>query len=62
MMFVSDEQILGTVGGGAAEHLAIDDAKKCRHVMRKQYILNNTRTNGTDMICGGTIDVLFIPV
>jgi hypothetical protein len=28
----------------------------------KEYTLNNTAANGLDMICGGKIRVLFIPV
>lgn len=62
MMFVGDRQVLGSVGGGQPEHLVIQQARQCRSVEHRQYILNNKGSDGLDMICGGTIDVLFLPV
>ena len=62
MMFVGDEQVLGSIGGGEPEYLAIGHARACQGVERRQYVLNNTGANGLDMICGGTIQVLFVPV
>ena len=62
MMFVGEERILGSIGGGEPEYLAIRHAKECRSQMTREYVLNNRGANGLDMICGGTIGVLFIPV
>jgi xanthine dehydrogenase accessory factor len=61
MMFVGEEQILGSIGGGEPEYLAISQARACRGVECRQYVLNKG-ANGLDMICGGTIQVLFVPV
>ena len=62
MMFVGQDQILGSIGGGEPEYLAIRHAKEHHTFDRKEYTLNNTAANGLDMICGGRITVLFIPV
>ena len=62
MMFVGEDKTLGSIGGGEPEYLAIRHAKECRTVTTKEYVLNNRGANGLDMICGGTIRVLFIPV
>ena len=62
MMFVGEENVLGSIGGGEPEYLAIRDARECNAPIIRQYVLNNRGNNGLDMICGGTIQVLFIPV
>ena len=62
MMFVGEDKVLGSIGGGEPEYLAIQHAKKCRSVETGRYVLNNMGANGLDMICGGTIQVMFIPV
>ena len=62
MMFVGEDRVLGSIGGGEPEYQAICHAKQCNAIERRQYVINNKSTNGLDMICGGTIDVLFIPV
>jgi xanthine dehydrogenase accessory factor len=62
MMFVGEDQVLGSIGGGEPEHLAIRHAKESRAITTRQYVLNNRGANGLDMICGGTIHVMFIPV
>lgn len=62
MMFVSEDKVLGSIGGGEPEYLAIRHAKECRSIETRQYVLNNRGANGLDMICGGTIHVMFIPV
>ena len=62
MMFVGEDKVLGSIGGGEPEYLAIRHAKECRSVVTRRYILNNMGANGLDMICGGTIQVMFIPV
>lgn len=62
MMFVGEDKVLGSIGGGEPEYLAIRHAKECRSVATRRYVLNNRGANGLDMICGGTIQVMFIPV
>ena len=62
MMFVGQDKVLGSIGGGEPEYLAICHAKEQPGFDRKEYTLNNTAANGLDMICGGKITVLFIPV
>ena len=62
MMFVGEEKVLGSIGGGEPEYLAICHARQCRNVETREYILNNMGANGLDMICGGAVRVLFIPV
>ena len=62
MMFVGEDRVLGSIGGGEPEYLAIRQAKECQSITTRQYALNNWGANGLDMICGGTIHVMFIPV
>ena len=62
MMFVGEDKVLGSIGGGEPEYLAIRHAKEYRSVATRRYVLNNRGANGLDMICGGTIQVMFIPV
>ena len=62
MMFVGQDKVLGSIGGGEPEYLAICHAKENHGFDMKEYTLNNTAANGLDMICGGRITVLFIPV
>lgn len=62
MMFVGEDQVLGSIGGGEPEYLAIRHARECKAPIVRQYVLNNRGNNGLDMICGGRIQVLFIPV
>ncbi len=62
MMFVGQDKVLGSIGGGEPEYLAICHARENPFYDRKEYVLNNTAANSLDMICGGRINVLFIPV
>ena len=62
MMFIAQDKVLGSIGGGEPEYLAIQHAKEHPFFSIKEYALNNTAANGLDMICGGRIKVLFIPV
>ena len=62
MMFVDEEKVLGSIGGGEPEYLAICHARKNPGFDLREYALNNTAPNGLDMICGGRIKVMFIPV
>ena len=62
MMFVGQSRVLGSIGGGEPEYLAIRQAKENPGFAIREYALNNTAANGLDMICGGRIKVLFVPV
>lgn len=62
MMFVGENAILGTIGGGEPEYRAIQHAMSCPIFDVQEYALNRAAANGLDMICGGTIKVAFIPV
>lgn len=62
MMFVSEREVLGSIGGGETEYIAIQDAKETTQVTVRDYILNSSGVNGLDVICGGRIKVIFIPV
>ena len=62
MMFVGQDEVLGSIGGGEPEYLAICHARENPGFDLREFALNNTAPNGLDMICGGRIKVLFIPV
>ena len=62
MMFVGQDKVLGSIGGGEPEYLAMCHAKENPGFAIREYTLNNTSPNGLDMICGGRIKVLFVPV
>ena len=62
MMFVGRDQVIGSIGGGEAEYLAISHAAETTSVTVREYHLNNKHADGLDMVCGGTIKVLFLPV
>lgn len=62
-MFVGrDGNVIGTIGGGKVEHLAIDQAKTQDKIEIKSYSLTNTDSAATGMICGGNVTVLFEPI
>ena len=62
-MFVTqDTSIIGSIGGGSIEHQVIYDALKTQHITKKHYELNNNEGAKLGMICGGSNDVLFIPL
>ena len=62
MMFVGEEEVLGSIGGGEPEYRAIRYAKEKKGFSIQRYNLNRAAANGLDMICGGSITVAFIPV
>ncbi len=62
MMFVGQDEVLGSIGGGEPEYLAICHARENPRFALREFALNNTAPNGLDMICGGRIKVLFVPV
>ena len=62
MMLVSPERILGSIGGGRAEYMAIEQARNMTLPEIKVYDLDVTTDDDPGMICGGTIKVMFIPL
>lgn len=62
MMLVTKDHVLGSIGGGEPEYLAIQHARTLSAFDTKEYTMNNTIANGLDMVCGGRIRVLFLPV
>ena len=62
MIFVGENMVLGSIGGGEPEYRAIQHAKETPTFDVQEYALNRSAANGLDMICGGSIKVAFIPV
>ena len=62
MMFVGENQIIDSIGGGAVEFAVIEEAKKRPQAMIKEYHLNNEDGGKLGMICGGSNKVLFLPI
>ena len=62
MMLVTKDHVLGSIGGGEPEYLAIQHARTVSTLDRQDYTMNNTAANGLDMVCGGRIQILFLPV
>lgn len=62
MMFVGSDMTLGSIGGGEPEYVAIKHARENPEFATRDYVLNNKGSDGLDMICGGRIKVLFIPI
>ena len=62
MMFVGKDKVLGSIGGGEPEYLAIRHARENPSFGERELVLNNRGANGLDMICGGTVKVAFIPL
>lgn len=62
MMLVTKTAIIGTIGGGLVEKLAIDYARTVTTICEKEYTLSNEESAGIGMICGGWNKVLFVPI
>lgn len=62
MMFVTDTATIDTIGGGAVEYAAIQDARRNEKICIKEYDLNNQIAQNEGMICGGRNKVLFVPL
>ncbi|MBO7251415.1 MAG: putative selenium-dependent hydroxylase accessory protein YqeC [Oscillospiraceae bacterium] len=62
MMLVTKDHVQGSIGGGEPEYLAIQHARAISNLDMQDYTMNNTVVNGLDMVCGGRIKVLFVPV
>lgn len=62
MMFVGEDCVIDTIGGGAIEKEVIEEARKIKKITRKEYYLSNEEGADLGMICGGSNTILFIPV
>ncbi len=62
MMFVTEDMTLDSIGGGAVEFAAIDAARTERRAVIHSYHLNKKAENALDMVCGGSNQVLFLPL
>lgn len=62
MMFVTDTEVIDTIGGGAVEFAAIQEARNGSGVRTREYRLNMDKSKELGMICGGSNKVLFIPI
>lgn len=64
MLVCPDRRIYGSVGGGAVEYEAIEEAKRLMEQKEAKsrcasYVLNQEQAKNLGMICGGEIRVLF---
>jgi xanthine dehydrogenase accessory factor len=62
MLVAAGEPLVGTVGGGAAEYAAIQQANellKTRRCLMREYRMHPGETDGTGMVCGGGVRVYF---
>jgi xanthine dehydrogenase accessory factor len=60
MIIRRDGRIHGTIGGGMVEALAMQEASACfagQKSQRKTFDLSNSDAAGTDMICGGKLEL-----
>lgn len=62
MMFVNEEHVVDSIGGGTIEFAVVRDARQIREAAVKEYCLNNEESQALGMICGGSNKVLFVPV
>lgn len=62
MLVKEDGGILGSIGGGVLEHEAMAYAKGVTEIVVKEYDLSNRESAELGMICGGSNQVIFIPV
>lgn len=62
MMLVTANHILGSIGGGEGEYRTICHAREGAGLDIQTYALHNDAAGGLDMVCGGTMKVLFLPV
>lgn len=62
MMLVTEDGQLDTIGGGPIEHAAIVDARRDASACIRHYQLGTQEGAALGMICGGTCNVLFLPI
>ena len=62
MMLVTEDGQLDTIGGGAVENAAAEDARRQPVACVREYVLDSREGARLGMICGGTNKVLFLPI
>lgn len=62
MMLVSEKDTIDSIGGGPIENALIQEALCVEHVSIKQYHLNQKDSEKLGMICGGSNQILMIPL
>ena len=62
MMLVTEERILGSIGGGILEKSVIEAAKGVKQICKETFSLSNEESRSLGMICGGTNEIIFIPL
>lgn len=62
MMFVAENKVIDSIGGGAVEYAAIRQAQDVTVPMVRDYDLSEKDKVELGMICGGRNRVLFIPI
>lgn len=62
MMLVTEDEVIDTIGGGAVEYAAITDARTDHRPAIRRYVLNSEDSRRLGMVCGGSAEVLFLPV
>lgn len=62
MMFVCDDEIIDSIGGGAIENAVIQDAKNIDKITFKNYSLSAGDGGKLGMVCGGENTIMFIPI
>lgn len=62
MIYVTEDGIIDSVGGGAVENAVIEQARHISKPEIHEYELNTAKSRNLGMICGGTVKVLFIPM
>ena len=61
-MFVAENKVIDSIGGGAVEYAAIRQAQDVTVPMVRDYDLSEKDKVELGMICGGRNRVLFIPI
>lgn len=62
MMFVTEKGTVDSIGGGAVEYAAIQQARELEAPLIKEYDLSDKGKYELGMICGGRNTVLFLPL
>ena len=62
MMLVTEQGILGSIGGGVLEKNVIAYAKNVTGICRETFSLSNEESRNLGMICGGSNEIIFIPI
>lgn len=62
MMLVTEDEVLDTIGGGPVEYAAIQDARTDPNPAIRHYNLSSEDSRKLGMVCGGSNQVLFLPV